>query len=125
MAWDDDNYSGGSDTFNTVGSTYTSKRRKTKLPHLRPIVKKRKRVPRTDFGEAMSGLTLGMLFVFPTLAGLAMAFPLGFFSIIGVIALIIGLWSQSVKAALIILGICLGMVLLGFLSIGLFMAIFL
>src|SRR4051794_14530792 len=113
MAWDDDdNYSGGSDTFNTVGSTYKSKRSKTKIPHLRPLVKKR--VPRTDFGEAMGGLTVGMLFVFPALAGLAMAFPLGFFSIIGVISLIIGLCSQSVKGGLFFLGICLGMVALGF-----------
>ncbi|MGG6362243.1 hypothetical protein ACQ5SI_23945 [Peribacillus frigoritolerans] len=67
---------------------------------------------------------MGMLFVFPALAGLCMAYPVGFLSTIGVISLIVGLLVQSVYGALITLGVILGMVLLGFISIGLFAAIF-
>jgi len=93
---------------------------KTKIPKFRKITRN---VPRTEFGEAMGGFTVGMTFVFPALAFLSMAYPVGFFSTIGVISLIIGLWAQSVKGALFTLGICLGMVLLGFVSIGILMAI--
>ncbi|MFJ8246930.1 hypothetical protein [Peribacillus asahii] len=106
-----------------VSDSATRKRKssKTKIPHFRPIVSKR--VPRTEFGEMMGNLTLGMVFVFPVIAFLTMSFPKVIFSIIGLIVLVTWLMSQRVSTALIVLGICLAPVLLGFLSIGLFMAI--
>ena len=95
---------------------------KTKIPKFKPIVKKR--VPRTDFGQAMGGLTMGMLIIFPAIALLTMAAPMVVFSIIGIIVLLTWATTQDRKFALIILGICLAPVLLGFVSIGFYMAIF-
>ena len=58
------------------------------------------------------------------IALLSMRFPMAVFSIIGIIALVIWGMSQRFSNALIFVGICLVIVLLlGFLSIGLFMAI--
>lgn len=98
------------------------KTNKTKIPNFRPIV--RKKVPRTEFGEVMGNLTFGMLFVFPVIALLTMSFPLEVISIIGIIALVIWGMSQRFSNALIFVGICLALELLGFLSIGIFMALF-
>ncbi|MCM3394870.1 hypothetical protein [Cytobacillus oceanisediminis] len=94
---------------------------KTKIPNFRPIV--RKKVPRTEFGEVMGNLTFGMLFIFPLIAFLTMSFPLEVISIIGVIALVIWGMSQRFSNAIIFIGICIGIELLGFLSIGILMAI--
>lgn len=103
-------------------ATRKHKSSKTKIPNIK-IPRVPKRVPHSEFGNIMGNLTLGMLFVFPAIALLTVAFPKAVFSIIGLIVLVTGLWSQSFKGALIVLGICLAPVVLGFLSIGLFMAI--
>jgi hypothetical protein len=63
----------------------------------------------------MGNLTMGMLLVFPVIAFLTMKFPKAIISIIGLIGLV---------TALIVLEICLAPVLLRFVSIVLFMAIF-
>ncbi|MFJ8256419.1 hypothetical protein ACIQ4Z_03945 [Peribacillus asahii] len=107
-----------------VSDSATRKRKssKTKLPRFKPIVKKR--VPRTEFGTVMGNLTMGMLLIFPAIALLTMAFPIAVFSIVGIIVLLTWLFSQDFKFALIILGVCLAPVLLGFVSIGFYIAIF-
>ena len=95
---------------------------KTKLPNLK-LSRVSRRVPHTEFGEVMGYLTMGMLFVFPLIAFLSMIFPKVVFSTIGIIALVIWGMSQRLSNTLIFVGICLVIELLGFLSIGLFMAI--
>ncbi|MFJ8259523.1 hypothetical protein ACIQ4Z_20160 [Peribacillus asahii] len=120
MGWDDGDYSGGSDTFNTVGSSYKSKSRKTKIPRFRPIVKRRRGKP-SEFAEAMSGLTMGMLIIFPVLAMLCMAYPLGYLSTIAGIGLVTWIFSENWRGALLLSGVFLGFTLLGFVSIGFYM----
>jgi hypothetical protein len=71
----------------------------------------------------MSGLTMGMLLVFPVIAHLTVAVPKVIFSIIGLIALITWLTTQDGKFALIILGVCMAPVILGFVSLGFYMII--
>ncbi|MEF2097302.1 hypothetical protein V3595_22035 [Bacillus sp. CFBP9009] len=90
---------------------------KTKIPKFKWVTKK---VPPTEFGAIMGNLTLGMLFVFPAIALLTMEAPKVIFSIIGIIFLFTWL-SSSIRFALIILGLCLAVVLLGFVSIGFYM----
>lgn len=96
--------------------------KKTKIPRFRPIVKKK--IPRTGFGEAMGGLTMGMLIIFPVIALLTMAFPKVVLLIIGLISFFVGIFSNSFKSGLLALGICLAPIVLGFISIGIYMAIF-
>ncbi|MFS2173445.1 hypothetical protein [Priestia megaterium] len=123
MSWEDrDNnysYDGG-----MLGdsSQRRNKPYKPKIPKFKPIVKKK--VPSTDFGEAMSGLIIGMLLIFPAIALLTISAPLVIFSIIGIITLITWASTQDGKFALIILGVCLAPVILGFISLGFYMMIF-
>lgn len=95
---------------------YKYKRKKTKIPHFRPIVKKR--VPHTEFGSIMGGLMAGMIFVFPFLALLAQAFPVGFFLIGFLIAFTVGTTTNKISNAFIFAGLFLLMVGLGFVSLG-------
>jgi hypothetical protein len=122
MSWEDDgiNYY-GNDGMVGDSSRRRSKTSKSKVPRFKPIVKKK--IPSTDFGQAMGGLTMGMLLIFPAIALLTVAAPKVIFSIIGLIALITWLTTQNGKFALIILGVCLAPVVLGFVSLGLFMLI--
>jgi hypothetical protein len=123
MSWEDDDnyysYDGG-----MLGDSPRRRKSsgKTKIPKFKPIVKKR--VPRTEFGTIMGNLTMGMLLIFPAIALLTMAFPIAVFSIIGIIALITWASTQDGRFALIVLGVCLAPVLLGFVSIGFYMMIF-
>lgn len=98
------------------------KTRKTKIPKFKPIVKKK--VPTTGLGEAFGGFMVGMTFVFPVLAFLCRADPAAFFLIIGIISMFIGARFHSFKAALVTFGICVGMVLLGFVSLEIIKGIF-
>ncbi|MBT2641686.1 hypothetical protein J7I80_05585 [Bacillus sp. ISL-41] len=121
MGWEDENYY-TSDT-GMLGDSPRRKKsssRKRRVPHYRPIV--RKRIPRTDFGEAMGGLAVGMFFVFPVLATLSMVFPVGFFGIVAIIGLFTWLVSDWQMAAIIV-GLIIGMVVLGFVSLGILMAL--
>lgn len=95
-----------------------SKPGKTKIPKFKSITKK---VPPTEFGAIMGNLTFGMLIIFPAIALLTMEVPMVIFSIIGIIFLFTWLSTESIRVALITLGICLAPVLLGFVSLGFYM----
>jgi hypothetical protein len=62
MSWEDDD--DGINYYENNGMVGDSSRRrsntsKSKVPRFKPIVKKK--IPSTDFRQAMSGLTMGML----------------------------------------------------------------
>lgn len=120
MSWEDENSNYSSDGWMLGDSSRRRKRHtKTKIPKFKPIVKKK--IPPTEFGQAMGGLTMGMLLIFPAIALLTIAAPKVIFSIVGIIPLITWAFTQSGKFALLILGVCLAPVILGFVSLGFYM----
>lgn len=122
MAWDDDYYYDGG----MVSDSATRKRKKSSKPKLPRFPRKSifRKVPRTDFGSAMGGLTMGMIFIFPALAALLMGSFKVWLLVVGIIGAFFGLIVQSGKFALVMMGAMVIFTLLGFVSIGLFIAIF-
>lgn len=71
-----------------------------------------------NVSEAIVYFTGGMLIAFPIFTFLAIAFPWFIFSIVGLIFVYTWISSGSIKRALIVLGVIIVILLLGFISIS-------
>lgn len=81
-------------------------------------------VPRTEFGEIMGGLTIGMLLIFPALAMLTVVYPWQMLGIIAIIGCLFWVFTEDYIVGLLVAGSFVGMIVLGFVSIGILTAIF-
>lgn len=72
----------------------------------------------------MGNLTMGMLVIFPLLAGLLMGAFIVWLLVVGILGLIGLIFSKDFIVALIIMGVIVIFTLLGFVSIGFFIAFF-
>lgn len=83
-----------------------------------------RKVPPTEFGSAMGGLTVGMLIIFPILALLLIGSFTTWLVVVGIFALLGLVLTQDFVVAGIMAGAMAVFTLLGFISLGFYMIIF-
>lgn len=117
---DEDNYSSQTDMLSDSSKRKNNSKIQKQTSSYQRMFKK---VPETEFGSIMGNLTFGMLIIFPIIAILTKAYPIAVFLIILLIFLLTLIFSRSIKFSLIILGVSIAPVILGFISLGFYIAL--
>lgn len=116
-------YDGGMVSDNAKGKS-RGKASKGRVPKLSILKATRsRRIPRTEFGEAMGGFTVGLVFVFPAITAMTLAFPLEVLGIVGIIACLFWVFTQRFFFAVVCVGLYIAMFLLGLITMGILASI--